>query len=67
MSAQQIMIHFGELSTKGKNRRVFCHKLAGNIRHRLNKLRVKMRVNARSYYLMVKNYRVTNIETLAGY
>jgi len=44
MSSLQIMIHFGELSTKGKNRRIFIDTLAGNIRHRVSKLLVKMRV-----------------------
>ncbi|HKM11013.1 MAG: tRNA uracil 4-sulfurtransferase ThiI [Bacilli bacterium] len=65
MSAQQIMIHFGELSTKGKNRRVFVDTLAGNIRHRLNKLRVKMRVTHDHIYLYGEELQSTQIiETL---
>lgn len=35
MNCQQILIHFGELSTKGGNRKLFINKLGSNIRHAL--------------------------------
>ena len=34
MSQKQILIHYGELSTKGKNRKMFQNKMADQIRHK---------------------------------
>ena len=34
MFQKQILIHYGELSTKGKNRKMFQNKMADQIRHK---------------------------------
>lgn len=34
MTQKQILIHYGELSTKGKNRKMFQYKMAEHIRHK---------------------------------
>ncbi|WP_338489374.1 hypothetical protein [Ruoffia tabacinasalis] len=34
MEEKQIKIHYGELSTKGKNRKMFQQKMAEQIRHK---------------------------------
>lgn len=38
MAEKQIKIHYGELSTKGKNRRMFQQKMAEQIRHKTKEL-----------------------------
>lgn len=46
MAEKQIKIHYGELSTKGKNRRMFQQKMAEQIRHKTKELeRVKIIAN----------------------
>ena len=38
MSQKQILIHYGELSTKGRNKKMFINKLAEHIRYRTQDL-----------------------------
>ena len=43
MSQKQILIHYGELSTKGRNKKMFINKLAEHIRYRTQDLeRIKI-------------------------
>ena len=35
MNGDYLMIHYGELSTKGENRKAFINQLARNVRHAL--------------------------------
>ena len=50
---KQIIIHYGELSTKGKNRKMFQRKLADQIRH-LTKHLEKVTVQPEFDYMYVK-------------
>lgn len=43
---KQIVIHYGELSTKGKNRKLFQNKLADHIRYRLKPYKEHFKIKA---------------------
>ncbi len=48
---KKLMIHFGELYTKGKNRRDFINKLRDNINHSLKKYRLQIETKHDHIYL----------------
>ena len=57
MEEKQIKIHYGELSTKGKNRKMFQQKMAEQIRHKTKYIeRIKIYPN-RDFMFMFKDGR----------
>lgn len=61
---QQIVVHYGELSTKGRNRKSFQNKLAENIRVRtLHIERIKIRAN---HDFMHLSWEKTPMETIVS-
>lgn len=53
MTHKQILIHYGELSTKGKNRRMFQNKMAEHIRHKTQDLE-KVRILPHHDFMHIK-------------
>lgn len=53
MSQKQILIHYGELSTKGKNRKMFQNKMADQIRHKTKNIE-KVKVLPHHDFMHVK-------------
>ncbi|MGI6714255.1 MAG: tRNA uracil 4-sulfurtransferase ThiI [Bacilli bacterium] len=64
MNPQLVMIHFGELATKGKNRRNFVDTLVTNIRHRFLEVEVKITVTHDHIYLRFHDFKDEFIEVL---
>lgn len=59
---RQIKIHYGELSTKGKNRKMFQQKMAQQIRHKTKHLeRIKIHTN---FDFMLLEWEETDYESL---
>lgn len=53
MEAKQIKVHYGELSTKGKNRKMFQQRMAEQIRHKTKNIeRVKIVINHDFMYIL---------------
>lgn len=53
MQEKQIVIHYGELSTKGRNRKMFQTRLADQIRHKTSKIE-KVKVVPQHDFMYVK-------------
>lgn len=69
MNPQLVMIHFGELATKGKNRRSFVDTLVTNIRHRLQEDDVKINVTHDHIYLHFQDFQdkfIAVLQDIAG-
>lgn len=51
--SKQIMVHYGELTTKGKNRKAFTNKLAENIRFKTKEIDPDMKINIRHDFILL--------------
>lgn len=51
---KQIVIHYGELSTKGRNRKIFQTKLADHIRYRLKRFDERFKIKALHDFMHVE-------------
>lgn len=56
------MIHFGELYTKGKNRRDFINKLRDNINHALKKF--KLQIETKHDHIYLSKFNDTNLHVI---
>ena len=51
---KQLVIHYGELSTKGRNRKIFQTKLADHIRYRLKKYDERFKIKAQHDFMHIE-------------
>ncbi len=59
---KKLMIHFGELYTKGKNRRTFIRQLRDNIGHTLKPFRVQ--IETKHDHIYISNFTDENLQNI---